>query len=158
MQVHAVILEHRRIDAEVLGMGPQIRLGGACRLLHHFAELSRDRKSMTAGQQVRFDEKNFTAHLSYSHPRCNSRGQFFTCFFRIKLWRAEKIVDDISVDDYFFGLALGDLQRHFTRDASDGSLELAYSGFARVTRRDQTNGSIGDFKLLRRQSVLAHLT
>src|SRR6266702_1130790 len=102
---------------------------------------------MTAGKQVRFDEKNLAAHLSHGHSGSDSCRQFFTRFFGIKLWPAEKIVDDNRVDVNFLGLALGNFQRHFTRDASDGSLELAHAGFARVARSDQSNSVILDFNL-----------
>src|SRR5437868_14090827 len=52
VQVHAILLEHRRIDTKVLRVGPQVGLRSSRRLRHHFAELSRIRESLNAGKQT----------------------------------------------------------------------------------------------------------
>ena len=74
MQVHAIVFEHLSADAELRRMRPQIRARGARGFLHHFADLPGDRKTTTARQQRRFDEKDLTAHLCPGHARSHAGG------------------------------------------------------------------------------------
>ena len=71
--MHAVLFEHLRIDAELFGVGPQIRLRRPRRLLHYVAELTGYGKSSSARKQAGFDEQNLAAHFGPGHAGSDAR-------------------------------------------------------------------------------------
>ena len=55
VDVHAAVFEHCRVDAQLLGVRPDVALGRPGRLLHHVAELAGQRQALAVRQQRRLD-------------------------------------------------------------------------------------------------------
>src|SRR5438034_4194775 len=81
-----------------------------------------------------------------------------TCALPIYLRTPEQVVDVCGVDRDALDLPAGDLARDLAPELPDLTLQLADAGLAGVARDDLAQRGVRDRELLRRQTVLVHLS
>src|SRR5262249_41717334 len=146
-----------RVNAHLLGVGPDEALRGLGRFLHHFAQMTGQRQASSGGQQRRLDVEHVAAGFGPRKPGRDARRQLFARKLEREAFGAEHLGQVFDPDDHWRRVAFGEAQRDAARQAPDGAFELAHARLARVSTDDVAQRLVGQYELLIRQSALFQL-
>src|SRR5579862_6351195 len=161
MDVDVVIGEEALVDAEFLGVGTY---PGQCRLhrlLHHLTELSGHGEAALAFHLSGFDEQHVAASRRpcQTHRNSGALGALGNFAFGADLHSAQHVVllHHLRRNAKFVGLAFSNASRLLAANGSDGALQVAHAGFARVVADDESNSLFRKFDLIATDAVLLDL-
>ena len=137
---------------------PHVAERGARRLLHHAAELARQRQvPVAAGEQHRFDVQDVAADLGPRQARGDARTREAERAVGSEARRSQVVRHVLGRHVPDVGRIGRDLRGHLPRDRADLPFERAHAGFTRVLRNHAPQRLVVDDQLLGRQPVLLAL-
>ena len=140
VDIDVVLLEHLRVDAQLLVVGHHPLVGDRSRLLHHLAQVAREAHLALAGRQHRFDVEDVAADLGPCEARHDARHAAHLVLLAEEFGHAEDLLDLPGRNLGRESLVEGDLLGAGSGDLRQILVQRADARLARIARNDPLDG------------------